>query len=116
MEIKANLSLSLVEVEAELGNNTETQGQGNKQEQKKADGTNLGAKLKIKRQNYMPHTSNESYLMLNAKSAKDEAEKELYDRMVRAAVRLHKMLPSVRGMTDEVCVLGSQKTLMRKRK
>ena len=52
---------------------------------------------------------NEDYHKLNGKTAKEQGEKELYKRMVKAAVRLHKIFPSVRGMTDAVCVLGESK-------
>ena len=45
---------------------------------------------------------NEEYHRLNGKTAKDQAEKELYKRMVKAAVRLHKIFSSVRGMTNAV--------------
>ena len=48
---------------------------------------------------------NENYHRLNGKTAKGETEKQLYKRMVKAAVRLHQMFPNVRGMTDAVCVL-----------
>ena len=68
--------------------------------------SNTDAEFKIKKQKYTPHMRNEEYLILNPKSAKDEAEKYLYGRMVRSAVRLNKMFPSVKDMTDEVCVLG----------
>ena len=52
---------------------------------------------------------NEDYHRLNGKTARDERETELYKRMVKAAVRLHKIFPNVRGMTDAVCVLGESK-------
>ena len=47
--------------------------------------------------------------MLNKKTAKNELEKELYTRMVKAAVKINKIFPSVRGMTDAVCVVGESK-------
>ena len=52
---------------------------------------------------------NDEYHLLNNKSAKDSVEKDLYQRMVKAAVKLNRIFPSVRGMTDDVCVLGASK-------
>ena len=51
----------------------------------------------------------EEYHLLNNKSAHDNVEKELYQRMVKAAVKLNRIFPSVRGMTDDVCILGPSK-------
>ena len=52
---------------------------------------------------------NDEYYLLNNKSAQDNVEKDLYQRMVKAAVKLNRIFPSVRGMTDYVCVLGATK-------
>ena len=52
---------------------------------------------------------NDEYYLLNNKSAQDNVEKELYQRMVKAAVKLNRIFPSVRGMTDDVRVLGASK-------
>ena len=65
--------------------------------------------FKIKEQRYPSYIENQDYYLLNKKTAKDEIEKELYARMVKAAVKINKIFPSVRGMTDAVCVVGKSK-------
>ena len=65
--------------------------------------------FKIKEQRYPSYIENKDYYMLNKKTAKDDLERELYGRMVKAAVKINKIFPSVRGMTDSVCVVGESK-------
>ena len=60
----------------------------------------------IKEQRYSCYRENIDYHPLNRKTAKNELEKELYTRMVKAAVRINKIFPSIRGITDAVCVMG----------
>ena len=70
---------------------------------------NFFTEFEIKKQRYPSYMENDEYHLLNNKSAKDSVEKDLYQRMVKAAVKLNRIFPLVRGMTDDVCVLEASK-------
>ena len=81
-----------------------------KRHPEKADTNTYFTEFKIREQRYPSYMENNDYQLLNRKSAKDSIEKELYERMVKAAVKLNRIFPSVRGMTDAVCVVGASNT------
>merc|ERR1711954_204249 len=68
----------------------------------------IGTEYDMKEQRYTCYRENIDYHPLNRKTAKNEVEKELYTRMVKAAVRINKIFPSIRGITDSVCVMGKK--------
>ena len=73
------------------------------------DTSTFFTEFKIKEQRYPSYIENNDYQLLNSKTAKDDVERELYKRMVKAAVKINRIFPSVRGMTDAVCVVGASK-------
>ena len=80
-----------------------------RREPKMVDTNTFYTEFKIKEQRYPSYIENNEYYLLNGKTAKDDVEKELYKRMVKAAVKINRIFPSVRGMTDAVCVVGGSK-------
>merc|ERR1711942_114262 len=70
------------------------------------DTSTFFTEFNIKEQRYPSYIENNEYHLLNGKTAKDDLEKELYKRMVKAAVKVNRIFPSVSGMTDSVCVVG----------
>merc|ERR1711942_587897 len=68
--------------------------------------TDVGTDYDIIEQKYRCYRENADYYPLNKRTAKDSLEKELYTRMVKAAVKINRIFPSVRGITDTVCVMG----------
>ena len=80
-----------------------------KRHPEKADTNTYFTEFKIRELRYLSYIENNDNQLLNSKSAKDDIEKELYKRMVKAAVKLNRIFPSVRGMTDAVCVVGASK-------
>ena len=80
-----------------------------KKEPKVAETSTFFTEFKIKEQRYPSYIENNDYHLLNGRTAKDDLEKELYKRMVKSAVKINRIFPSVRGMTDAVCVVGGSK-------
>ena len=70
---------------------------------------NYFTNFEVKKQKYTYYMDNDNYHLLNSKSTEDDVEKQLYSRMVDAALHLNRIFPGIRGMTDQVCVLGESK-------
>ena len=61
-------------------------------------------------QRYEDVRHDSDYISIGPQTIKDETEKQLYKRMVSAAVKLNKNHKNVRGMTSSAKVLGNLKT------
>ena len=60
-----------------------------KKEPTLAETSTFYTEFKIKEQRYPSYIENKDYRLLNKRTAKDELEKELYTRMVKAAVKIN---------------------------
>ena len=60
----------------------------------------LYGRANAKEQRNAPYTESKEYYMFSRETARDDVERELYIRMIGSAIKITKILPSIKGMED----------------